>query len=439
MKLFLPALAVVVSLLAAPAAAQDRDKGVEANERDDYAAALIELRPLAERGDADAQTNLAIMFENGLGVPQDYTEAVKWYQRAAEQGHVGAQNNLGVMYGNGRGVAQDHTEAAKWYQLAAEQGVAQPQDNLGVMYENGRGVPQDFVRAHMWFNLAAAQGLAPAIEHRDNLAKRMTPADLSIAQRMARERLGAPPTQQSSSTDPDVPIASSPAEPSSEPIQGRNIDIEFVGKLLSDPQSGMVIVTALLVVATFALVVVALSVMVVASRQKRALNIQADRIEATVGSARETAMYELRAYVHVDTAEINVENRNEPSIKVTARNFGRTPAMNVRHWIYMWTEKHPLIGPDILPVPPDDFQMATSVLPPDGHHQIPINRKPPPLPDIVASLLGTPEATLYVYGEIRYRDVFGEERNTKYRLVYGGSEPIDDKHLKPDVDGNEFT
>ena len=439
MKLFLPALAVVVSLLAAPAAAQDRDKGVEANARDDYAAALIELRPLAEQGDADAQTNLAIMFENGLGVAQDYTEAVKWYQRAAEQGHVGAQNNLGVMYGNGRGVAQDHAEAVKWYQRAAEQGVAQPQDNLGVMYENGRGVPQDFVRAHMWFNLAAAQGLAPAIEHRDNLAKRMTPADLSIAQRMARERLGAPPTQQSSSTDPDVPIASSPAEPSSEPIQGRNIDIEFVGKLLSDPQSGMVIVTALLVVATFAVVVVALSVMVVASRQKRALNIQADRIEATVGSARETAMYELRAYVHVDTAEINVENRNAPSIKVTARNFGRTPAMNVRHWIHMWTEKYPLLGPDILPVPPDGFQMATSVLPPGGHHQMPINREPPPLPDIVASLLGTPEATLYVYGEISYRDVFGENRNTRYRLMYGGPEPVDEKHLKPDVDGNEFT
>ena len=378
MKLSLPVLAVVVSLLAAPAVAQDREKGVEANARDDYAAALIELRPLAERGDADAQTNLAIMFENGLGVPQDYTEAVKWYQRAAEQGHVGAQNNLGVIYGNGRGVPQDHAEAVKWYQLAAEQGVAQPQDNLGVMYENGHGVPQDFVRAHMWFNLAAAQGLAPAVEHRDNLAKRMTPADLSIAQQMVRERLGGPATPQSSSTDPDPPVEATPTEPSSESIRMPDYVPEFVGKLLSDPQSGMVVVTALLVVATFALVVVAFSVVVVAGRQKRALNRQAERIEATVGSARETAMHELRAYVHVDTAEINIENRNAPSIKVTARNFGRTPAMNVRHWIQMWTEKYPLIGPDILPVPPDDFQTTTSVLPPGGHHQMPINREPPP-------------------------------------------------------------
>ena len=201
----------------------------------------------------------------------------------------------------------------------------------------------------------------------------------------------------------------------------------------------MVIVTALLVAATFALVVVAFSVVVVSSRQKRALNIQADRIEATAGSAGETAMHELRAYVHVDAAEINVENRNAPSINVTARNLGRTPAFNVRHWIHMWTEKYPLIGPDILPVPPDGFQMTTSVLPPNGHHQLPINKVPPPLSDIIASLLGTAEATLYVYGEISYRDVFGEERITRYRLMYGGGEPVDDKHLKPDFDGNEFT
>ena len=234
-------------------------------------------------------------------------------------------------------------------------------------------------------------------------------------------------------------ILPTPAEPPSESIQGRDIDIEFAGKLLSDPQSGMVIVTALLVVATFALAVVAISVVIVASRQKRALIIQADRIEATLGSTRETGTHELRAYVHVDTAEINVENRNAPSFKVTARNFGRTPAFNVRHWIHMWTEKYPLIGPEILPVPPDGFQMTTSVLPPDGHHQLPLNKEPPPLSDIIASLLGTPEATLYVYGEISYRDVFGEDRTTRYRLMYGGGEPVDDKHLKPDVDGNEFT
>ena len=150
-------------------------------------------------------------------------------------------------------------------------------------------------------------------------------------------------------------------------------------------------------------------------------------------------MYELRAYVHVDTAEINVENRNAPSIKVTARNFGRTPAMNVRHWIHMWTEKYPLLVRIYCLFRRMVFRWRHLCC-----HQAVITKCPsieshPPLPDIVASLLGTPEATLYVYGEISYRDVFGENRNTRYRLMYGGTEPVDEKHLKPDVDGNEFT
>jgi TPR repeat protein len=42
--------------------------------------------------------------ENGLGVPQDYTEATKWYRKAAEQGDAKAQYNLGYMYNDGCGV-----------------------------------------------------------------------------------------------------------------------------------------------------------------------------------------------------------------------------------------------------------------------------------------------------------------------------------------------
>ena len=55
------------------------------------------------------------------------------------------------------------------------------------MYDNGRGVLQDYVRAHMWYNLAAAQGNKPATKNRDLLAKRMTPAQIAEAQKLARE------------------------------------------------------------------------------------------------------------------------------------------------------------------------------------------------------------------------------------------------------------
>ena len=54
--------------------------------------------PGAEQGIAGAQHFLGFMYGAGLGVPQDYAEAVRWYRRAAEQGDASAQNNLGVMY-----------------------------------------------------------------------------------------------------------------------------------------------------------------------------------------------------------------------------------------------------------------------------------------------------------------------------------------------------
>jgi TPR repeat protein len=87
----------------------------------------------------------------------------------------------------GRGVAQDDVEAAKWYRLAANQGHAQAQFNRGVAYDNGRGVVQDEVLAHLWFNLSVAQGNQEAAKNRDIVARRMTPAQLAQAQKLARE------------------------------------------------------------------------------------------------------------------------------------------------------------------------------------------------------------------------------------------------------------
>ena len=97
----------------------------------------------AEQGYAKAQFNLGLMYYNGQGVRQDYTQAVQWYRKAAEQGDAEAQYNLGVMYYDGQGVRKDYVEAVKWYRKAAEQGYAKAQYNLGVAYEKGKGVRQD--------------------------------------------------------------------------------------------------------------------------------------------------------------------------------------------------------------------------------------------------------------------------------------------------------
>ena len=55
------------------------------------------------------------------------------------------------------------------------------------MYKQGLGVLQDYPLAHMWFNLAASQGWTNARISRDQLAEKMTPAQIAEAQRLARE------------------------------------------------------------------------------------------------------------------------------------------------------------------------------------------------------------------------------------------------------------
>ncbi len=129
------------------------EKGIRQYKPDDVAAAVSELKPLAEQGNAEAQFNLGSLYYQGWGVPQDYKEAVKWLRKAAEQGHLFSQSTLGTVYAEG------------------VQGV----------------VEKDYPQALMWFIFAAAKGDMEAMEFRDTLANRMTPAQITEAQKLARE------------------------------------------------------------------------------------------------------------------------------------------------------------------------------------------------------------------------------------------------------------
>ena len=91
------------------------------------------------------------------------------------------------MYANGQGVPQDYAAAMSWYRKAADQGDDAAQFNLGVMYEKGQGLPQDYVLAHMWFSLAASGSNEDAVKQRDTIAKKMMPAQIAEAQKMAAE------------------------------------------------------------------------------------------------------------------------------------------------------------------------------------------------------------------------------------------------------------
>ena len=77
---------------------------------------------LAEQGDADAQYNLAFMYETGFSVPKDNGKAARWYEPAAEKKHVLAQMRLGLMYLAGAGVKQSEIQAAKLLSAAGKNG-----------------------------------------------------------------------------------------------------------------------------------------------------------------------------------------------------------------------------------------------------------------------------------------------------------------------------
>ena len=127
------------------------EKGLKHYKPDDSVAAVRKLKPLAEQGNSEAQFNLGSLYYQGRGVPQDYKEAVKWLRKAAEQGNVFAQTTLGTIYAEG---------------LQGE---------------------KDYPPALMWFIFAAAKGDMEAMEFRDSLVGRMTPMQITEAQRLARE------------------------------------------------------------------------------------------------------------------------------------------------------------------------------------------------------------------------------------------------------------
>ena len=126
---------VAALLIGVPAGAQSLEERMRsaagAYERKDFAAALAVWRPLAEAGNAEAETLLGAMYWAGEGVPRDHRLAAHWYLRAAEKGYARAQNDIGFMYGFGEGIPpRDDVQACKWLTLAVRNYTVKNHDRL---------------------------------------------------------------------------------------------------------------------------------------------------------------------------------------------------------------------------------------------------------------------------------------------------------------------
>jgi TPR repeat protein len=155
----LAATLVAGTLFATGAAWAGVKEGYDAWVAGNYSAAVNEWRPLADKGDPDAQFDLGQAYKLGRGVPApDLAIAQSWYEKAAQQGHEGAQANLGlILFQNG-----ERQRAMPWIRKAAEAGDPRAQYVLGTALFNGDLIGKDWPRAYALMSLAAEAGLPQA-------------------------------------------------------------------------------------------------------------------------------------------------------------------------------------------------------------------------------------------------------------------------------------
>ncbi len=194
----LGAAAAALIAFGAPALAQSVEAGVQAWQSGSYDEAIRQWRPLADRGDQDAQFNLGHSYRLGRGVPQNMNLAEQWYERAARAGHVEAQAMYGlILFQNGR-----RQEAMPFVQGAAERGDARAQYVYGTALFNGDIVARDWPRAWAFMTLAAAQGLPYARTQLGEMERHLSEQDRSGGTELARTLERRPPTRVASAAPP---------------------------------------------------------------------------------------------------------------------------------------------------------------------------------------------------------------------------------------------
>lgn len=194
--------------------------GVEAWSAGQYETAVQLWKPLADKGDADAQFNLAQAYKMGRGVPLDLARAESLYGKAAAHGHVQAADNYGLlMFQRG-----ERDAAMPYIAAASARGDARAQYILGVAHFNGDLAEKDWVRAYALVSLAQQAGLPQAtraltqmdehipIEQRQQgvalAVKLAADAEAARARLDTSASLGAPATARAAPPPPPSPTAS---------------------------------------------------------------------------------------------------------------------------------------------------------------------------------------------------------------------------------------
>jgi TPR repeat protein len=136
---------------------------------------------LANKGDAEAQYHVGMMYNNGIGTKQDPRQAFEWFQKSAASNDPLGAYKLGCYYdGQGAGiVTADPTDALKYKLIAAKAGYALAQHDVAILY----GRQENFEEAAKWWKMAGDQGFPDALYSLSGLyfEGKGAPKDLSLA------------------------------------------------------------------------------------------------------------------------------------------------------------------------------------------------------------------------------------------------------------------
>lgn len=165
------------------------ESGLKAIEANDMPLAFKEFLISAKNGHDFAQYNVALMYEQGLGIDKDLKQSFYWYSQSAEQGNSAAQFNLGVSYENGLGTTIDFTKANEWYRKAAIQGDGLAIGNLGMLYMRGDGVKVNKVASIALLIMSIKIDNSPENQAKNNISATpgLTPEMITEAQTLSIE------------------------------------------------------------------------------------------------------------------------------------------------------------------------------------------------------------------------------------------------------------
>lgn len=192
--MFLRVLFLCLAFATVNVAADEYERGYQAYQDGDYAAAYEIWLALANEGSETAQANIGIFYRDGKAVKQDLETAVAWFRKSAESGDARAQKLMGDSYRMGQGVNKDLEQSLSWYEKAMAQsyppaygvagwvhthrgdytaafrlitqgaglGDAYSQYQLGLAYADSESTDRDPAKAAHWMEKAAKQGVLHA-------------------------------------------------------------------------------------------------------------------------------------------------------------------------------------------------------------------------------------------------------------------------------------